>query len=733
MPTTSAPPFRASRYTTGAVVLHWTIAILMILQIVGGLVMVDFLSQGSSLQFDAYQLHKSFGVTILALTVARIVWRAFNPPPPLPAEVKPFEAAIAHGAHLIFYFLLIAIPLSGWLMVTVSPFQVETLLFFQDWLPWPHLPGLDGLSDGTRETLSYGSEWAHFILAYAAAGLIALHVAGALKHQMEHRGYLTRMSLSSKGDGPRNSYGQATTWIATVVFVGAIVGIGLFTRGQDTATADDATPPAASATPTGVSPDQAATLTAGAADAPASPAADTPTAASSVETHAEPDAPASASASSDASPDASATTETAGASPATADAPPAPTAAPVQDAQPAATPAQAGDPVSAQSHRWALKPEESTLTFTVTNDGDPVTGTFSAFTTDIVFDPSNLEGSKVDVTIDTTSVSMSGSSISRGQINGSDGFANRQFGTATFTSSSIREEGGGYAADGTLTIRGVSHPQTLTFTLSITGDIAEAKGTMTVNRLDYGLGADNDASAETLANAVTINTDLTAVRATDAPPTPEPAQSAAEDTPALTDPAATRLAPSVDAAPQAEGPAAAPTPGLWALIPDQSSLTFSVMNDGSEATGRFERFDATIRFDENALEASSVSAEIDLESATMVTRGITNAQLRGSDGLAARRFKTATFTTTSISSDGRGGYVAQGTLSLRGINQAVMMPFSLDVQDGIGRAKGSVTLDRSAFDIGSENDAEGETLGLRVTVTLDLAATAPEQESDSAR
>ncbi|XWN32819.1 MAG: YceI family protein [Devosia sp.] len=733
MPTTSAPPFRASRYTTGAIVLHWTIAILMILQIIGGLIMVDFLAQGSSLQFDAYQLHKSFGVTILALTVARILWRAFNPPPPLPADVKPLEAGIAHVVHLVFYFLLLAIPLSGWLMVTVSPFQVETLLFFQDWLPWPHIPGLDGLSEGTRDTLSEGSEWAHFILAYAAAGLIALHIAGALKHQMEHRGYLTRMSLFAKGDGPRNSYGHATTWIATVLFVGTIVGIGLFTRSDDTATAADAAPPAASTTSQGVSPDQATALASGAADAPASSplASGTPTAASSVETHAEPDAPATA--------DTSATTDTAQApatdTPAT-DAPaasPAPTSDAAPASQPAATPAPAADPVSAQSHRWAMKPEESTLTFTVTNDGDSVTGTFGTFTTDIVFDPSNLEGSKIDVTIDTTSVSMSGSAISRGQINGSDGFANRQFGTATFTSSSIREDAGGYAADGTLTIRGVSHPQTLNFTLSIVGDLAEAKGTMTVSRLDYGLGADNDASAETLADEVTIDTDLTAIRATDAPPTPEPAQSAAQSTPALTDPTATRLAPSVDAAPQAPGPAAAPTPQLWTMIPDQSSLTFSFRNDGGEASGRFETFNTTIRFDENALEASSISAEIDLASATMSTRGITNAQLRGSDGLAARRYQTATFTTSSISSDGEGGFIAEGTLSLRGIDQAVTMPFSLDVQDGIGRAKGTVTLDRSAFDIGSENDAEGETLGLRVTVTVDIAASAPEQESDSAR
>ncbi|MEM8663237.1 MAG: cytochrome b, partial [Pseudomonadota bacterium] len=154
MTTTHAPPFRASRYTTGAIVLHWAIALLILAQIAGGYAMVEFLRTGSALQYDVFQLHKSLGVAVLILTVARILWRLFNPPPPEPASVNALERTVSHIVHMAFYALLLLIPLSGWFLITVSPIQIETVLFFTDWLPWPHIPGFAALPEAARENLA---------------------------------------------------------------------------------------------------------------------------------------------------------------------------------------------------------------------------------------------------------------------------------------------------------------------------------------------------------------------------------------------------------------------------------------------------------------------------------------------------------------------------------------------------------------------------------------------------
>ncbi len=176
----------SNRYSTVAIVLHWTIALLILGQIAGGLY-VDDLPRETDAQkrqvFELLQLHKSFGVTILLLSLARLGWRLTHRAPPLPAEMAGWERFAARATHSGFYVLMIGVPLLGWAMVSASPLQVPTMLFGQ--VPWPHLPGFEGIED--RRAVSGALHELHEYGAFTILGLFALHVAAALKHHFINR------------------------------------------------------------------------------------------------------------------------------------------------------------------------------------------------------------------------------------------------------------------------------------------------------------------------------------------------------------------------------------------------------------------------------------------------------------------------------------------------------------------------------------------------------------------
>lgn len=170
-----------SRYTSVAIALHWAMAVLLIFMILLGWNMEDNEAR--------FQLHKSVGITILFLALSRLGWRFANPPPPLPEGMAKIEKTASHTVHVAFYALMIGVPLVGWFMVSVSPFQVSTVLYGV--LSWPHLP----FSEGLRSEAVYGvAEFFHSKSAWLIFGLLALHVAGAVKHEIgAEDGVLKRM------------------------------------------------------------------------------------------------------------------------------------------------------------------------------------------------------------------------------------------------------------------------------------------------------------------------------------------------------------------------------------------------------------------------------------------------------------------------------------------------------------------------------------------------------------
>lgn len=177
------------RYTTVAIALHWAIAISIIGMIFGGWYMTD-LPDGAPGQYFLYQLHKSLGITILLLTVTRILWRVMNPPPTLPDDMAGYEKTLSHLVHMGFYGLMIILPLTGWLYSSVSvKLDVPTVLYGV--ISWPDVPFVEALK---TEAASGAVNQAHGLLAWVTLALLGLHVAGAIKHEIgSEGGVLKRM------------------------------------------------------------------------------------------------------------------------------------------------------------------------------------------------------------------------------------------------------------------------------------------------------------------------------------------------------------------------------------------------------------------------------------------------------------------------------------------------------------------------------------------------------------
>ena len=160
--------------------------------------------------------------------------------------------------------------------------------------------------------------------------------------------------------------------------------------------------------------------------------------------------------------------------------------------------------------KWVVDPAHSTLGFESQAMGEAVQGGFQRWDADIRFDPKQLGQSKVVVTIQTGSAFTGDADHDKTAL-GADWLATAMFPTATFQSQSFKDLGGGrYEADGDLTIRGVSKPLALPFTLTITGDTAQMTGETSVDRSLFGVGQGAYGGADVVPFAITVKVDLSA-------------------------------------------------------------------------------------------------------------------------------------------------------------------------------------------------------------------------------
>lgn len=352
-----------SHYTSAAKVLHWTIAGFILAQIPLGIYMTR-VEGDLTLRFNLYQLHKSIGVTVLGLMLLRIFWRVLHTPPSLPGSMPVWEQRAAHLSHIAFYLLLVALPLSGWAVVSIETrFPFPTVLYGR--IPWPHIPFIEALPVEQKKALEPVLKTVHASLGWMLLALIGLHVAAALRHGLILKdGVMSRMLPRFKSAS------------------GAAVLIGA-----------------------------AAIL-----------------------------------------------------------------------------PAMLPNTQSAAAAEWDLKAQQSRIGFEATGGGQTVKGSFEKFAAEIRFDPEALQSADIAVSIDTASA-KSGMREVDSALPTADWFNIKQYPKAAFKAKSARRTGENrYELAGELTIKGVTKPLTLPFSLTLEGGEATVRGEVVINRLDYNIG-----------------------------------------------------------------------------------------------------------------------------------------------------------------------------------------------------------------------------------------------------
>ena len=171
------------RYTRTAIALHWTIAFLASVQFSWGWWMQGIAKIPPGPRVDAFNLHKSVGLTILLLMVVRLGWRIAHRPPALPA-MPAWQSSLARGSHLAMYAALIAMPVAGYLGSVFSGYPIK-------YFGWT-LPAWGARQPLLKDAMSQLHLYASWVLALS----VALHIAGAMKHVFIARdGLLARMWL----------------------------------------------------------------------------------------------------------------------------------------------------------------------------------------------------------------------------------------------------------------------------------------------------------------------------------------------------------------------------------------------------------------------------------------------------------------------------------------------------------------------------------------------------------
>jgi cytochrome b561 len=153
---------------------HWLVAALILVQIGLGIAAINW--PLSPAKLNLFVWHKSLGMLILTLVALRLLWRLANPVPTLPPDTPAWERTAARASHLLLYALLVALPVSGWVIASASgiPFSI----FWR--IPLPAIAAVDKEVADTAARI-------HFWLLVVFVPLLIVHVAAALRHHYVKR------------------------------------------------------------------------------------------------------------------------------------------------------------------------------------------------------------------------------------------------------------------------------------------------------------------------------------------------------------------------------------------------------------------------------------------------------------------------------------------------------------------------------------------------------------------
>jgi cytochrome b561 len=174
-----------NRYNKISVLLHWSIGLLLIAQIFLGFWMEGVPKTPPGIRAQWFNFHKSMGIVLILLIVARLAWRMFNHPPALPDSIKPYQKQLAVWNHRTLYLCMVGMPVSGFLGSSFTPYPIK---FFD--IPLPRLWDASALMKDVFGTI-------HTSLAFVFASLVVIHILAALYHNLKDDGVFQRMLVSS--------------------------------------------------------------------------------------------------------------------------------------------------------------------------------------------------------------------------------------------------------------------------------------------------------------------------------------------------------------------------------------------------------------------------------------------------------------------------------------------------------------------------------------------------------
>ena len=361
--------------------LHWLIALLILVQFPLGWGMGEFTGVR---KIQAFNFHKSLGLTILALMLLRMFWRLLHPAPSLLAAMPKGERVAAHSVQGALYLTVFLVTLAGWAMISVSKFPSS----FYEIAIIPRLPWLGDLPEAGREAYKAVFGEAHELLGLILLALVAAHLAGALRHAIRRDGIFSTML-------PRFGGRSRGAPLAIFLFVSLLGGVGAMQK--------------------------------------------------------------------------------------------------------------------ARASEWSVAPEKSQIAFEATGGGYTTQGAFGRYRAEIEFDPDEPAQASVNVLLDMNSAAT-GTADADQTLKSADFFDTSRFPAARFTARGAQPEGDGkYVLNGHLTLKGVTKPVSLPFSIRVDSGTATVNAEAKINRLDFGVGPESVAGLP-LDKDVKLTIGLTAVR-----------------------------------------------------------------------------------------------------------------------------------------------------------------------------------------------------------------------------
>ena len=183
--TSTLQPTSVRRYGVSARWFHWVTTALIAIIIPLGWIFAEFKVAPDGKHFHAYfpgtvgqyaSAHKTLGLTVLAIVLARLAYRLANPPPALPRSTSTLEAGLAHLTHWVLYLLLLVMPISGYIMSSGSGHPISILGLFD----FPKIPGVS-------KTVELDAAVVHLSAQFAVYAFVVLHVAGVAWHLFVRR------------------------------------------------------------------------------------------------------------------------------------------------------------------------------------------------------------------------------------------------------------------------------------------------------------------------------------------------------------------------------------------------------------------------------------------------------------------------------------------------------------------------------------------------------------------